>query len=68
MSYSVDSIKRTVHLTFHGLFFYKKYCFFKKFKTVFLKETVRKKTKYLLQYKLLEFKNILNGEVLIHKQ
>ena len=34
MYYSVDSIKRIVHLTFHVLFFYSKYCFFEKLKTV----------------------------------
>ena len=39
--YSVDSIKRIVHLTFHGLFFsIKSTVFLKNSETVFLIETV----------------------------
>ena len=42
VQYSVDSIKRTVHLTFYGLFFLLKILFFfEKLKTVLLIETVR---------------------------
>ena len=50
-SYSVDSIKRTVHLTFHGLFFLLKILFFWKLKTVFLIETVRKNKDAKIQAK-----------------
>ena len=40
--YSVDSMKRTVHLTFHGLFFsIKSTVFFEKLKTELLIETVQ---------------------------
>ena len=50
--YSVDSIKRTVHLTFHGLFFLLKILFFfEKLKTVFLIETVWKNKDAKIQAK-----------------
>ena len=71
-SYSVDSIKRTVHLTFHGLFFLLKVLFFWKIEnSTFNRDSTKficlknfqctvclTETKYLLQY-VFEFKKFV---------
>ena len=82
MVYSLDSIKHTVHLTFHRLFFLLKVLFSWKIEnSTFNRDSTKfislenfqcmvslTETKYLLQY-VFEFKKfVLNGKVLINKQ
>ena len=61
--YSVDSIKRTVHLTFHGLFFLLKVLFFWKIEnSTFNRDSTKficlENFQYLLQY-VCEFKKFV---------
>ena len=69
-SYSVDSIKRTVHLTFHGLFFLLKVLFFWKIEnSTFNRDSTKficlENFQYLLQY-VFEFKKfVLNLHIYI---
>ena len=68
--YSVDSIKRTVHLTFHGLFFLLKILFFWKIEnSTFNRDSTKficlENFQYLLQY-VFEFKKfVLNLHIYI---